>query len=316
MTGGIGGSPRAFRRAATLAGMQAALYATRRLPPRAAIALGAALGAGAGTILPLRARLSTNLAIGLGRDQVPQDAARTYFRNLGRWFGWSMAIYHRGLRNSGVPDKIVCHESVARLDEAVARGRGAILASPHQFCHEIDAAYVNGRHRVVALVRESVSPPREAMKRRWYEATGLDVVRRPRQSSILADTLACLRVLRGGGILAITPDVIVPASKGVQVRMFGCNVCLSPGMVLLAMRARAPLVTSFTHWERDGRHVLHFTEPVEYPAAGDRHRTAAEGLQAWCRRCEEHFRANPGNWMFWLDKQWTRALRTPSSPTQ
>ena len=75
------------------------------------------------------------------------------------------------------------------------------------------------------------------------------------------------------------------------------------------MKARAPLVTSYTRWEKDGRFILQFTEPVEYSSAGDRMSTAVEGLQAWCRQCEDHFRESPGNWMFWLDKRWTRALR-------
>lgn len=287
--------------------MQAALWATRRLSPRGAMAFGAAMGAAAGTILPLRARLTTNLALALG--QVPQGAAESYFRNLGRWFGWSMAIYHRGFWTSGVPDRIAFHDSVAHLDAAVARGRGAILASPHQFCHEIGAAYVNGRHKVVAVVRERQDPRREAMKRHWYGATGFEVVGRPRRSSMLADTFACLRVLKAGRLLAITPDVLVSPAAGVSVRMFGRDVCLSPGMMVLAMRARAPLVTAYLRWERGDRLIVHFTEPVEYPVMEDRDRTITEGLQGWCRECEEHFRRNPGNWLFWLDKGWSRALR-------
>jgi KDO2-lipid IV(A) lauroyltransferase len=278
------------------------------------MAFGAALGAGAGAILPLRARLLRNLKLGLGPGRVPDGTAGSFFRNLGRWFGWSMAIYHRGFWSSGVPDQIGFHESVVHLDEAVARGRGVILASPHQFCHEIGAAYINGRHPVVAVVRETANPRREGMKERWYEATGMDIVQRPRRSSLMADTFACLRVLKRGRLLAIAPDVIVPPAVGVQVRMFGRDVCLSPGMVVLAMRARAPLVTCYFRWEREGRHLLHFTKAVEYPATGERERTAAEGLQAWCRQCEDHFRAHPGTWMFWLDKRWTRALRERPSP--
>jgi KDO2-lipid IV(A) lauroyltransferase len=314
MDAAIGNLPRELRRAATLGAMRGVLVTTRRLPPRATMALGAALGTGAGMILPLRARLLRNLTLGLRPACVPDGAARSFFRNLGRWFGWSMAIYHRGFWNSGVPDQIGFHESVVHLDEAVARGRGVILASPHQFCHEIGAAYINGRHEVVAVVRETANPRREAMKERWYQATGMEIVRRPRRSSIVADTFACLRVLKRGRLLGITPDVIVPPAAGVRVRMFGREVCLSPGMVVLAMRARAPLVTCYFRWERGGRLLLHFTEAVEYPAAGERERTAAEGLQAWCRQCEDNFRAHPGNWMFWLDKRWSRALREQPSP--
>jgi KDO2-lipid IV(A) lauroyltransferase len=220
-----------------------------------------------------------------------------------------MAVYHRGFSGSGVAKEIEMDRSVEHLDRAVAKGRGVILASPHQFCHEIGAAYMCGRHKVVALVRESKGRWRRAMKERWYQATGMDIVPRPRRSSVMADTFAYLRALKSGRILAVTPDVIVPPASGVRVKMLGCNVHLSPGLVLLSMKAKAPLVTSYTHWQKDGRFVLQFTEPVEYSTAGDRMATAAAGLQAWCRQCEGYFCQNPGNWMFWLDKRWTRALR-------
>jgi len=256
------------------------------------------------------------LTLGLGKGAVPAEAAGTWFRNLGRWFGWSMATYHHGFPHSGLPERMSFDSSIAHLDEAAARGRGVVLASPHQFCHEIGAAYINLRHPVVAVVREGKSPGRERMKRRWYEATGLGLVHRPRRSSIMADTFACLRVLRSGRLLAITPDVIVKPESGFPVRMFGRTVRLSPGLVVLAMKARAPLVTCYGRWKEDGRFVMSFTEPREFPPSGDRERSTSEALQAWCRECEDFFREEPGNWMFWLDKRWSRALRAPEGDAE
>src|SRR5262249_50173134 len=69
-----------------------------------------------------------------------------------------------------------------------------------------------------------------------------------RDSSVVADTLAYLRVLRAGRVLGITPDVLLPPDKGLPVWMFGHQVTLSPGAVLLAMRAGAPLVTPLAEW--------------------------------------------------------------------
>lgn len=307
----LGRIPREIRRAVMHSGMRGSLLLSRPLPPAAAFALGNVLGALAGSIVPLRLRLQTNLSHGLG-GTVPAGAVNGWFRNLGRWFGWSMATYHRGFWKSELPDRISFDPSIANMDLAASRGRGVILASPHQFCHEMGAAYISGRHPAVAVIREGKSRSREAVKQRWYEATGMDTVRRPRRSSVMADTFACLRVLKSRRLLAITPDVIVKPESGVPVRMFGRTVSLSPGLVVLAMKARAPLVTCFLRWQQDGRLVLDFTEPLEFAPGGDSKRaSAAEGLQAWCRQCEDFFRAHPGNWMFWLDKRWSRALRSP-----
>jgi lauroyl/myristoyl acyltransferase len=195
----------------------------------------------------------------------------------------------------------------------VARGRGVVLAAPHLACHEITAAYLHRRHAVAALVRESKSAGHDAVKRRWYEALGLETVHRARGSSLVADVVAMLRVLRGGRILAVTPDVLVPPERGVRVRLFGREVCLSPGVAVLAQRSGAPLVSALLEWEdgpgpRQGHVRIHFSEPLELPAGGDRDRAARAGMQSWCVGAEEYLRRRPENWLFWLDKRWGRAL--------
>ena len=106
--------------------------------------------------------------------------------------------------------------------------------------------------------------------------------------------------------------------KGLPVQMFGRQVTLSPGMVMLAMRAGAPLVTPLAKWldaepgQRGARIRMWFSEPIEYSISGDRERTLRDGLQAWCRYVEDYFRREPENWMFWLDKRWGRALAAPA----
>jgi lauroyl/myristoyl acyltransferase len=91
------------------------------------------------------------------------------------------------------------------------------------------------------LVRESKDPARQAIKQHWYQATGLEIVHRSRRASVFADTLAYLRELRRGKILAITPDLPVREGKGVAVSMFGRQVILPAGVIALAARAGAML---------------------------------------------------------------------------
>ena len=99
------------------------------------------------------------------------------------------------------------------------------------------------------------------------------------------------------------------------MRMFGRPVWLAPGMIVLAMRARAPLVRCWFRWlddesgRRDDRVVLQFDEPIEYPSEGNREQVVGAGVQDWCDRCTAYMSKHPENWMFWLDKGWTRVLR-------
>src|SRR5262249_47030905 len=158
-----------------------------------------------------------------------------YFRLLGDWLAKSMVTYHRGFADSGFVDCIQFDHTISRLDEALAKGRGAVLVSAHAFCHELGAAVINRRHPVVALVRESKNPVHNAIKSRWYEATGLEVVTRPRKGSMLADVMSYIHVLRSGKVLAVTPDLPAMDGSGVPVRVLGHRVALNPGMAALAL---------------------------------------------------------------------------------
>jgi KDO2-lipid IV(A) lauroyltransferase len=299
------------RRAATRAALHGALTLGRWLGPRALLEVGRAAGGLAGLAGPLRARLAANFRrAGIVPTEERLDA---WFRRFGTWAGWSLAVFQAGLEGSGLAERISFDESVAHLDDAVARGRGVVLAAPHLACHEITAGFLHRRHPVAALVRESKSPGHDAVKRRWYEALGLETVHRARGSSLVADVVALLRVLRGGRVLAVTPDVLMPPGRGVPVRLFGRTVHLSPGVAVLAQRSGAPLVSALLEWDdgpgvRPARVRIRFSEPLALPAAGDRDQAAREGLQLWCAAAEEYLRRRPENWLFWLDKRWTRAL--------
>lgn len=298
-----------MRRGAARSAMQAAVRLSRGLGPARTRRLGDVLGSLARWALPLRRRLASNMRLA-GLEPTPARLDH-YFTYFGRFVGWSLAVYQAGFERSGVADLIEIDESVSHLDRAVAAGRGVILAAPHVFCHEMCAAALSRRHPVVALVRENKSPAREALKQRWYEATGLTTIRRPRHSSVIADTLAYLRLLRTGRVLAITPDLVALGNTGVPVTIFGHEVHLMPGIIVLAMRSGAPVVTAFV--DGCGRGVrLSFTEPVNFAVGPGHDKGVQRGMQAWCGVLETYLTQHPENWMFWLDKRWTRALRTPS----
>ncbi len=190
-----------------------------------------------------------------------------------------------------------------------------IVAAPHLFGHEITAACAGRRHPFAALVRESKSAAHNEVKRHWYAALGMEMVHRARRSSLLADAVALIRVLRSGRVLGITPDVLVPEDQGMPVRMFGRTVFLAPGFAFLAMRSGAPVITSHLEWLtperlRDARVRIHCHAPIKIPQGGDRD-VLRGALQSWCSLYETLLRQNPENWLFWLDKSWTRVLQAP-----
>ena len=299
-----------LRRKGTLAATRGAIGAHRWLGVSGSRLLGTAFGTMAGMTLPLRARLARNLELALGPDKATRQIVDRYFQRLGRWTDWRLSCFNHGLVNSVVPEHFTFDDTLTHLDEAVRHGKGVILASLHNFCCEMAAGVIHRRHPMVILARENKDPYREHLKQQWYQSLGVQTVRRPRRTTALADTFACLRVLRSGKLLAITPDVVVSPERGTTTRMLGCDVTLSPGAVLLAARAKCPLVTFSTHWPAPDRMVLRFAPPAWYPAGNDWKQAVRYGFRRWCNDAESYLREYPENWMFWLDKRWTSALRS------
>lgn len=302
----------AWRRSATYALLHGALRLGRLLGPNRAMDVGGWVGEICGLPGPLRRRLAANWrAAGI---EPTKELLDRYFHRLGLWIGWSLAVYEHGMDKSGIAAR--CEEGDARpiFEAAFAKGRGVVLAETHFFAHEIVAGYVNRHFPVAALVRESKFPAHNAVKEKWYRALGLPVVHRARHSSLLADTVELIRVLRTGKALGITPDLIVPKAKGIAVRMFGKDVCLAPGFAFLAMRTGAPIITSRLEWidadsPRTARVRLNCNEPITIPDGGNRAATMRDAVQHWCDVQEAALRKNPENWLFWLDKNWTEALQ-------
>ena len=305
------------RRSATRTLLSGMLRLGGWLGPGGAIGLGRLLGGVCGFTGPLRKRLAANFrAAGI---EPTKDLLDRYFQRLGLWAGWSLAVYEHGLERSGIVQRIEFANSLAYLDEAAAQGRGVIVAAPHFFAHEITAAVAGRRHPFAALVRESKSAAHNDVKRHWYGALGMEMVHRARRSSMLADAVALIRVLRSGRVLGITPDVLVPEDQGMPVTMFGRTVSLAPGFAFLAMRSGAPVLTSHLEWltpenPREARIRVHCHPPMRMPEGGNRE-ALREAMQSWCSHYETLLRQNPENWLFWLDKNWTRVLQGSVTPS-
>ena len=299
-------SLRQLRRNVTQLGLRNALSATASLPIGAQRSVTLAAAAMAGAML--RRKVARNMRLALGQP-APPDAPQRYFRHLGEVLADTLVGFHRGFDATLVPRRLELGATVSVLDDSMAQGRGVIMATPHWVGHELAGGLINRRHPIVMLVREASTPQRTDLKLKWYRSIGVETVLRPRRSSLFDDAMACLRVLRKGGLLAITPDLLAGPGHGVEVALFGRRVSLHGGAIALAVMSGAPLVRTSPTWLSDTHVVLQFAlSPVPSEGA-DREAMIRVGLQDWCDWFEAHLQANPEDWLFWLDKSWSRTLR-------
>ena len=283
---------------------------TRPWPRWALAALGRIGGGGARLTWPVRARLRRNLELALGEDAFEPNVVDRYFDRMSHWASMMLGVYHRGLAGSGAMEFIRFDDSVSHLDEAVKGGRGVVLAAPHFFLHEVCGGVIGTRHPLVAVVREQPVPSRQRRKEHWYRAVGMGTVWRPRKSRVVADMRVCLGVLRQGGVLAIAPDLVVDSARGVPLQLFGRRVHLMPGAVAIAQLTGAPLVTLSPAWNGDDGLQMTFSEPLRDATDGSRKSRISQGMQMWCDLFAERIQCAPEDWLFWLDKRWSKVFRS------
>jgi lauroyl/myristoyl acyltransferase len=297
-----------LRRSATQLAIRQTIAATAALPINVQRSIAGALVAVAGSIPPLRRKVRDNMRLALGHD-VPAQAASLYFQHVGWALSRALPTFHHGILATSVPDEVGFDESVAILDDAVAEGRGLVFVAPHWSGHEIIAAIVGQRHPMVMLARDAPTPERMARKLKWYNALGIEIVLRPSQASTMQDAMAYFRVLKSGKMLAITPDLLAGPEQGVETRIFGRPAWLHGGAFALALAARAPMIRVSGQWQSDSRVLVQFERaPLDYDSP-DREAAIRAAVQDWCRWFEARLEVNPENWLFWLDKRWSRFLR-------
>lgn len=299
---------RRLRRAATQFGIRQAIKATAAFPIGLQRSIVRSLVASAGRIPMLRWRLRENMRLALG-DGVPAQAERLYFRHLGWLQSSSLSTFHHGFAATPVLNEIKFDESIRLFDAAAAEGRGVVLTMPHWLGHELAVAMLNRRHPTALLVRQAQTSERIARKLKWYNALGVETVLRPNRASTLKDAVAYLSVLKKGKVLGITPDLLADSGQGVETRIFGRPARIYGGAFAIAIAARAPMMRMFFRWQSDTNLVVAWERAPSVLDAGDRDAAIRTSAQDWCSWFEGKLRENPENWLFWLDKRWSRFLR-------
>ncbi|HEY1540967.1 MAG TPA: lysophospholipid acyltransferase family protein [Xanthobacteraceae bacterium] len=299
---------RRYRRGATQLAIRHLINVTAPLPVGAQRSAARSLAALAYRIPTARRTVGENMRLALGQD-VPAQTVHLYFQHLGWFWSSALATFNRGFAATPVPTEVNFDQSISVLDEAAAEGNGVVLTAAHWSGHELAGATINLRHPMVMLVRPAMTSEREARKLKWYRALGAEIVVRPSGTSTIKDAAAYLNVLRRGKMLAITPDLLADPEQGVETFIFGRPARLYGGAFALAISARAPLIRLSFQWQHDSSLLLRF-DRAPLPDAADRATAIRIAVQDWCRWFEDRLRANPENWSFWLDKRWSRFLRT------
>ncbi len=188
------------------------------------------------------------------------------------------------------------------LREAIASGRGVIVALPHLANWDLAGAWVTGHVGVpFTTVAERLKP--ESLYDRFVayrESLGMEVL--PHSGGAAFGTLA--RRLRSGGLICLVADRDLSAS-GVEVEFFGATARMPAGPALLAQQTGAALLPVTLYYGETPKLYGRIHPEVEVPEAGSRPERTAAMTQAVADAFAQGIADHPQDWhmlqRLWLD---------------
>ncbi|GHF51904.1 MULTISPECIES: phosphatidylinositol mannoside acyltransferase [Streptomyces] len=282
----------------------------RTLPEPVATALGRQLAdvtwrrRGKGVL-----RLESNLARvvpGAGPEELARlsrEGMRSYLRYWMESFrlpSWSKDRIRTGFDPEGLH----------HLEEALASGRGVVLALPHMGNYDLAGAWLTTRLGVpFTTVAERLKP--ETLYDRFVayrEGLGMEVL--PHAGGSAFGTLA--RRLRSGGVVCLVADRDL-SSSGIEVSFFGEAAKMPAGPAMLAVQTGALLLPVTLWYDRTPVQKGRVHAPLEVPETGTRAEKAAVLTQEMADAFASGIAAHPQDWHM-LQRLWLADLARPAEP--
>jgi KDO2-lipid IV(A) lauroyltransferase len=116
-----------------------------------------------------------------------------------------------------------------------------------------------------------------------------------------------IRLLKNGATINLLIDQNVAWYEGVFVDFFGRKACTTPGLALLALHTKAPVLPVFTRRLPNGRYLLEIGKKVEIVSSGNRDTDVLINTQNFTKIIEDKIRQYPAQW-FWVHQRWKTKL--------
>jgi phosphatidylinositol dimannoside acyltransferase len=253
----------------------------------------------------LRANLARVIAVEGRVDSTQlEDTTREGVRRYLRY--WQEAFRLPAWSDARVSQTFQLVEGLELLDEAMATGRGAVMAMPHMGNWDHAAAWATLRYGGLTTVAERLKP--EGLYDRFVayrESLGMEVL--PLGGTDVVRTLS--QRLRSGGLVALLADRDI-RETGVPVQFFGEEATMPSGPAVLALLAGSPL-HPVTCWHTDAGTQAIVHPRIEVPDGGTRSERAAIMTQGLANAFEKSIRQHPADWHM-MQSLWRADIRSVS----
>lgn len=268
----------------------------RIIPYRLALALGSFLGWLAFDVLRMRRKVTLiNLgnSLGKGKDGLAKIGRRAY-QNIGK----SMVEY--SLFPSLDKEKIlrmVEFEGTENFDEALRKGKGAVLVAGHFGSWELMGAATRQKgYPVDFLVGEQHNLLIDDLMNDYRRSVGIGIIK------MGAAAKGIIRALKNNRFVAMLSDQDA-GSDGTVVEFFNRPASTPKGPAAFALKMDAPVIMAFIIRENQKKQRIIIEKPIFVEKTSDKENDIQRLTQAYTRVLEEYIRKYPEHW-FWPHRRW------------
>ncbi|MBX3175923.1 MAG: lysophospholipid acyltransferase family protein [Candidatus Hydrogenedentes bacterium] len=186
--------------------------------------------------------------------------------------------------------------------EFIERGRGYLCIGAHLGNWELMAPCMAASgYPVAEVVRPFDDPGVDRVIDGIRTAGGIVTIPKDRAGGEI------LNRLKAGYLVGILADQS-PRDNGVPVTFFGAPCWATVGPVMIAVRAKVPVVPVALVRRADGGYVLRFYPPITMSRTGDLRADLRENTQKCQDAIEAMVREYPAQWL-WLHRRWKERPR-------
>jgi lauroyl/myristoyl acyltransferase len=222
-------------------------------------------------------------------DALVERMARRSFRAYARY--WVEGARLPATTPAEVAERMTIESGYEHLKDAMARGKGVVMALPHVGSWEWGGYFLASDGFPMTSVAEQVEPP-ELFE--WFieqrRAMGLTIVALGADSSG-----AVLRALRAGGLVGLLCDRDL-VGNGVPVEFFGERTTLPAGPATLALRTGATLISAVVYSGPGRDHTGVISPPFDTTRRGNLRADVARITQDIARQLETFIARAPEQW--------------------
>ncbi|MGB8658645.1 MAG: lysophospholipid acyltransferase family protein [Candidatus Zixiibacteriota bacterium] len=268
----------------------------RAIPYRLALLLGSFLGWLAFDVVRVRRKTTlTNLRKSLGKEkgELARIGRRAY-QNIGK----SMVEY--SLFPSLDKEKIlrmVEFEGTEHFDEALKRGKGAVVVAGHFGSWELmGAATCQKGYPVDFLVGEQHNLLVDNLMNDFRRSAGIGIIK------MGAAAKGVIRALKNNRFVAMLSDQDA-GEDGTVVEFFNRPASTPKGPAAFALKMDAPIIMAFIVRSNHGKQRVIIEKPIFEETTPDKEEDIRRLTQAYTRMLEEYVRKYPDHW-FWPHRRW------------